>query len=286
VTNISRATASASTALALTLTLGVIAAAVSGHRASHGASGTAASSIGLGAGPVERSVAPAVGSVDSLNSSGYAVSRRHTRFRFVQATFFVPYLTCGITKSAASFDWVGLGGFVGSSDSVEQAGVEADCSSKGRASYHAWYAMYPRGVTKAKVEIRAGDSITAGVFYDSATKAFALSVTNNTTAGHFEVHASCPHGTGCPRESAEVISSAPTASKDGHVTIKPLADYGAVSFAAIAFTSRSGERGGLRSADWTATRILETEKNSPFRTIARPTPIQADSFDSYWARAS
>jgi hypothetical protein len=241
--------------------------------------------------PLERAapgqgVSPAVSSVDSLNSAGYAVARKDTRFRFVKATFFVPYLNCSVTKSADSSDWVGLGGFVGSSDAVEQDGVTANCDKAGHASYRAWYAMYPRGVTTKSVEIRGGDSVTASVFYDAATAVFTLTVANNTTGGHFTVQTTCQHTNACPRESAEVITSAPTATKSGKVTVRRLADYGAVSYTSIAITSRSGERGGLRSPHWTATRIVQTEKDSPFRVIARPTSIGAGTFDSYWSRPS
>lgn len=251
------------------------------------AAGLAVTLVGVLPGQAAASgrVSPAVSSVNSLNSAGYAVSRAHTRFRFVQATFFVPYLNCSVTKTGYSSDWVGLGGFVGTSQSVEQDGVRANCSG-GHASYRAWYAMYPRGVTTKGVEIRGGDSVTASVFYDAATAVFTLTVANNTTGGHFTVQTTCQHKNACPRASAEVISSAPTTGTPGHLTVRLLADYGAVSFTSIAITDRSGTRGGLRSAHWTATRIVQTEKASPFRVIARPTSIGAGTFDNYWSRAS
>lgn len=236
-----------------------------------------------------QSVSPAVSSVNSTNSAGYAVARKHTRFRFVQATFFVPYVNCSATrlvdnkKAAYSSDWVGLGGFVGTSESVEQDGINANCSASGHASYRAWYAMYPRGVTTKAVEIRGGDSVTASVYYNEATAVFTLTVADTTTGGHFTVTTTCQHTNACPRESAEVITSAPTTTKDGKLTVRPLADYGAVSYTAIAITSRSGERGGLRSAHWTATRIVQAKGS---HVIARSTWIGADTFDVYWRHPS
>jgi Peptidase A4 family len=303
VTNISRLAACAATTLALAF--GVSAAgsalAASAHVAPAlgrtAASRTAASRTAASRpvasgtvapahadGPVELSVRPAVGSVDSLNSAGYAVSRSHTKFRFVQATFFVPYLNCGVSAGTSSSDWIGLDGFVGKPHSVEQAGIGADCSAAGHSSYHAWYAMYPRAQTTAKVAIHGGDSITASVSYDSTDSKFTLSLTDNTTGGHFRVRSKCPHGITCPRNSAEMISAAPTTGKTGHLTVRPLADYGAVSFAAISIVDRAGQRGDLRSANWGATRIVQTEQTAPFRLIARPTSIQADTFDNYWSR--
>jgi Peptidase A4 family len=235
--------------------------------------------------PLELSVRPASGSVNSLNSTGYAVSRSGTRFRSVRATFFVPYLNCSLSKGASSSDWVGLDGFVGQPDSVEQAGIVADCSSAGHASYHAWHAMYPAARVRSRITVRGGDSITARVSFDLGDRKFTLALTDNTTGAHFLVRPSCHRGVRCPRNSAEVISSAPSSGPAGHVKIAPLADYGAVSLAAISIKDRSGQRGGLRSPHWGATKIVQTEQAAPFRLIARPTPIQTSAFDNYWSRA-
>lgn len=248
--------------------------------------------IGLAQRPVLAAGRPAAraglsgGSIDSLNSAGYAVSQAGTRFRLVRATFFVPYLNCALSPGSFSADWVGLGGFVGKSVSVQQDGIEADCPASGRASYFAWFRMYPRGRARSKIQVRGGDSVTASVFYDTARRRFTLAVTNNTTGGHLRAHRTCPSGVTCPARSGEIISSAPVTGTGRHLTIKPLADYGAVSFTSIAITNRSGQRGGLRSPHWTATRIVQTERDAPFRLIARPTQVEADTFDNYWSRAS
>jgi hypothetical protein len=235
---------------------------------------------------VRRGARPAQGTSSSFNSAGYVVSRTRTRFRFVQATFFVPYLNCRLSPSTSSLDWVGLDGFVGRPDSVEQDGIQADCDKAGKASYRAWYAMYPRPQRLSKITIRAGDSITANVYVDTADGTFLLSVTDNSTGGHFRVRLRCPRGTQCPRTSAEIISSAPDSGSGSHLVIRPLADYGAVSFGSVAVTDNVGQRGSLRSARWTATRIIETQRTSPFRLLARPTLTQGDTFDTYWAKAS
>jgi hypothetical protein len=202
----------------------------------------------------------------------------------VRATFFVPYLNCALTPGTFSADWVGFGGFVGTSVSVQQDGIEADCTATGRASYFAWFQMYPRGRGRSKIRIKGGDSVTASVFYDAAHRTFVLAVTDNTTGGHFSVRRACPHGVTCPARSAEIISSTPTKGTGAHLVVKPLADYGAVSFTDVAVTNLAGMRGGLRSPHWTATRIIQTERPAPFRLIARPTQVQADTFDNYWSR--
>jgi hypothetical protein len=294
VTNISRVAAGAAAALALALAAGTVitalpaaarpAAAAQPALASASPGGPVVLRVAGPARPAAGSVQPAVGSVASLNSAGYAVSRGHTRFRLVRATFFVPYLNCALSKGTYSSDWIGLGGFVGKSDSVEQDGIEANCSRSGSATYRAWYEMYPRKQHTSGIRIKGGDSVTASVYYDAADVTFSLAVTNNTTGGHFLAKAKCPDHTTCPRYSAELISSAPATGKAGHLTIKPLADYGAVSFAGIAITDRSGQHSGITSAFWGTTRILQTEGSTPFRLIARPTQVQGDTFDNYWSR--
>jgi hypothetical protein len=225
-------------------------------------------------------------SADSLNSAGYAVSRPGTRFRLVRATFFVPYLNCALSKGASSDEWVGLGGFVGKSVTVQQDGIRADCGPQGRGIYQAWFDMYPRPEVLSRIRVRAGDSVTASVYYDATTGKFKLSLVNNTTGGRFSVTRRCPAGMTCPAHSAEILSSAPTRGSGRHLVVKPLADYGAVSYAAIAITDRDGQRGGLRSAFWGATRIIQTEADSPFLVISRPTQTQAGTFDTYWSRES
>jgi hypothetical protein len=285
VTTIARVAVSAVGALALMTGIGAAGlapAAGPGQRAP--ASPAPAPAPSQLAAPLELSVRPAAGSATSLNSAGYAVSRPHVRFRFVRATFFVPYLNCALSKGAASAHWVGLDGFVGRPDSVEQDGIEADCSKKGKSSYRAWYAMYPRRRYLRKIAIKGGDSVTASVYYDAADHTFSLALKDNTTGGHFRVHRKCPHGITCPRNSAEMVSSAPATGSGASLTIEPLADYGALSFGAIAITNQAGQRGKLRSARWGVTRIVQTQRASPFRLVARPTPIQGDTFDNYWSR--
>jgi hypothetical protein len=173
---------------------------------------------------------------------------------------------------------------VGKSITVQQDGIQANCTRSGRGSYKAWYAMYPHAEVMSHVRVRAGDSVTASVYYDAAANKFELALTDNTTGGRFSVKRGCPAGMTCPAWSAEIISSAPTRGSGRHLVVRPLADYGAVSYAAIAITDRSGQRSGLRSPFWGATRIIQTQGAAPFRLISRPTQIQASTFDTYWSR--
>jgi hypothetical protein len=265
-------------------------------RGGHGA-GTAASAPSWGGYPMVAARLPGQGAqpavsnitaVGSLNWAGYAVSRYGLTFRSARATFFVPYLNCaaspGKTLSAA---WAGLDGFVGRPDSVEQDGIAADCSAAGRASYFAWYELYPRPEVKAPIGLAAGDSVTVSVSYDAADKDFQFTLTDNTRGTRYSVKRKCPavrvdkRQVTCPRNSAEVVSEAPASMVGKHLVISALADYGAVSFAQVAISDGAGVSGSILSPYWNATKIVEL-KSSAGPVVARPTPTQAESFDTYW----
>ena len=227
-----------------------------------------------------------IGSVGSLNWSGYAVSKPKVTFRSVQATFFVPYLNCvkspGRTMSAA---WAGLDGFVGRSHSVEQAGIAADCSATGKASYAAWFEMFPLPQSIVPISIGGGDSVTVQVAYKPSDKVFSLKVIDNTRGDRFARYRKCPRRKRlrCARGSAEVITEAPATVSHGRVVIDHLSDYGAISFAAIQIIDGTGTHGGLLSSRWDATKIIQ-ERSPSGPLVARPTPIQLDMFDGYWLR--
>jgi hypothetical protein len=229
-------------------------------------------------------------SLGSLNWAGYAVSRSGVRFSSVRATFFVPYVTCSkALGQTLSSDWVGLDGFVGKPDSVEQGGIGADCGADGKASYYAWWEMFPKPETKAKLSVGPGDSVTATVSYDAAQQDFRITLTDNTRGGRFEATRRCPavkigkRAVTCPRNSAEVISEAPaTGTSVQKVVIARLSDYGAVSFSGVAITDASGHRGTLVSGRWNTTKIIQLRSSGAI--VAEPTPTQAATFDDYWLR--
>src|SRR5262245_29641818 len=75
----------------------------------------------------------------STNWSGYAVTGG--TYTTVSASWTQPAVNCSVTPTGWSSFWVGLDG--NTSNTVEQTGSEADCSS-GRAVYSAWYEMYPK----------------------------------------------------------------------------------------------------------------------------------------------
>jgi len=254
------------------------------------AAGTAAQAGGPHATPLGAPATRNVGSAGSLNWSGYAVNRTRVTFRSVSATFFVPYLNCPKSpgRTMASV-WAGLDGYVGDPDTVEQIGVAADCSSAGRPSYFAWLEMYPYAQSKLPIPIYAGDSVTAQVSYDEADKDFRLTLLDNTRGEHITRLRRCPavkvdgKALRCARNSAEVIVEAPASGSGQHLVIDHLSDYGAVSFAEISIADSAGQRGGVVSGHWNATKIVQLG-SSAGPIVAEPTTVAMDMFDSYWLR--
>lgn len=221
--------------------------------------------------------------VESGNWAGYAATRR--TFRTIRATFFVPYLNCGINAASGSrysSHWVGLDGF--SDHSVEQDGIEADCFGA-KAVYHAWYEFYPKPETRIGLRVAAGQSVTASVYYNRSSRKFTLALANNTTRRHFRISLRCR--VRCLRSSAEVISEAPTlVNNKGQLRLANLADYGAAGYTGVSVTTARGTRGGMYARDWSTTKILQVSQQGSHPAVARPTTVHDGGFSVYWLRQS
>ena len=234
--------------------------------------------ISLAGGPPSPAMSSASNSsrIDSTNWAGYAVARPGAVFRYVQATFFVPYVDCVGTPNAYSSHWVGLDGL--NSRTVEQLGVEAGCSGT-TPQYYAWYEMYP-GNEASAFFVKPGNSIVASVYYNEHTKMFLLTLLDTTTGQHFSHSLTCT-ATSCARASAQIISESPA---DGSGQALPLADYRASSFSGISVTDSLGHRGTLSSSRWNTYEIIQI--NSSANTVAaQPTSLyRGTAFNDYWFR--
>jgi Peptidase A4 family len=221
--------------------------------------GVAASSIG------------GIRKVGSQNWAGYAVTGG--KFRKIRATFYVPIMHCAGVPDTFSSHWVGLDGF--NSRSVEQEGIESDCIG-GRQRIFAWREVFPRAEQPfTTLRIRPGDSITATTTFIRSTHKFKMEVKNNTTGAHRIARQRCAAAI-CRRNSAEVISEAPTVNGKQ----SSLAPYGAQAYSAIRITNGRGHSGGIRNRHWTAFRIFQIGLNSG-HLIAVPTPLHGPAFAVY-----
>jgi len=244
--------------------------------------------------------ANSVQSATSSNWAGYAVTYGTTTFRSVSAHFTVPYLDCkGVTASTGAWSahWVGLDGLRSNSLTVEQTGVDARCNG-GSPIYEAWWEMFPNGMHLASLAVHPGNAINMSVNYNSSTHAFTLTLSNTTTGQKFTHTASCPSGSTCVRNSAEVISEAPAIVQGGDFSILPLADFQAANFANVHITNTSGTHsGGLQAAFWNTYRITQVGDGSnqditgapiaPGTALDRTTPLyRKNTFLDYWMPAN
>ena len=151
---------------------------------------------------------------ESTNWSGYAVALSNVTT--VTGTWIVP--TVSGSGSTYSSVWVGIDGY--SSTSVEQIGTEQDVSN-GKATYYAWYEMYPQNPVNVSLAVSPGQEITAQVSYTASNK-FTLIITNDSTGKSVTTTQTLANA---QRSSAEWIVEAPSS-----FSVLPLANFGKVSF--------------------------------------------------------
>lgn len=156
----------------------------------------------------------------STNWAGYAAI--NLTFRTVSSSWTQPTASCTSQTTYSSF-WVGLDGY--NSNSVEQTGTDADCSG-GRASYYAWYEMYPKfpvNLSASNYPVRPGDQMSASVNF-SGRNAFTLTISDSTRGWTFNT----TQKSKAQRSSAEVIAEAPSSSGG----VLPLTNFGTANFGA------------------------------------------------------
>jgi hypothetical protein len=130
---------------------------------------------------------------------GYVVSG--STYTSTTADWTMPSLTC-VTQGAYVSIWTGLDGY--SSDTVEQVGAEAYCSS-GTAYYFGWYDLYPAAPVDFSSTLKPGDHLDAAVTYDGAQE-FTVALSDVTRGWSHTVNASLA---GAARSSAETVVEVP-----------------------------------------------------------------------------
>lgn len=153
----------------------------------------------------------------SSNWSGYA--NTGGAFTDVKGSWTQPSASCSGGQTAYSSFWVGIDG--DTTNTVEQTGTDADCSS-GSPRYYAWYEMYPKFPVNLSNPVLPGDHISAEVKYNGSGK-FTLTISDSTQGWTFSTNQSSRKA---KLGSAEWIAEAPSSSGG----VLPLANFGSVSF--------------------------------------------------------
>jgi len=159
------------------------------------------------------------GTVTSSNWSGYAVTG--SAFTRAEGSWIVPKATCSSGVQYPSF-WVGIDGYLPSSQTVEQTGTDSDCDGS-TPVYYAWYEFYPAFPVNLAMKVAPGDHMSAKVVYSGSL--FTITMTNETTGATFSKSKTVANA---QRTSAEWIAEAPCCTGGGGVL--PLADFTEVLF--------------------------------------------------------
>lgn len=187
-------------------------------------------------------------STSSANWAGYVAGSDSGQEQFsrVSASWVQPTANCSSGQGSSAF-WVGLGGADGQSQSLEQAGTEADCSSSGSASYFAWYELLPAAPVRLGVAVSPGDHISTAVIVSGSQVTISLtdSTSGNTTTKTLEMDDP-------DVSSAEWIAEAPSAcDESGDCQPLTLTDFGSVTFTNASATA-NGHTGTISDPAWSA----------------------------------
>ena len=232
----------------------------------------------------------------SSNWAGYAVagsSKSPVRFRSVSAHWVQPSATCTGGQSYSGF-WVGLGGYEQSSQSLEQIGTEANCSSSGAADDYAWYELVPKAPVTVSLKVHPGDEIVASVTV--VGHGVTLGLRDLTTGARYQT---TQRAAVVDVSSAEWIAEAPSLCyAPNSCRVLPLADFGSVAFSDSSATSSGGHAMPIDASLWSpdALELLDFGDglgSAPFggplaAAAATPTALTAtgSAFSVAWQQAS
>ena len=191
----------------------------------------------------------------SANWAGYVLTGAYTSYTSVTGTWKQPKITCGSNDGGASSAfWVGLGGYYTSSQSLEQVGTSADCSSAtATPKYYAWYELVPdASVTIPNFTVEPGDVITTSVNVVNGGSSVMLQVKNRSRSKTFTT--TLPFAS-VDSSSAEWVAEAPSACNQFRCRQLSLPNFGSVQFTKVAALGNS--IGGTLTSNpgWTATSI-------------------------------
>jgi Peptidase A4 family len=214
--------------------------------------------------------------VTSTNWSGYAVADQ--TFTGVQGAWNEPTGTCTSQTTAAAF-WVGIDGY--DSDSVEQLGSSADCTS-GVPSYYAWYEMYPAAsveLSTSTYPVAPGDQMEAEVLVKGTSYKLAMRDISSagTTKWTFVTNQTSTTATDA---SAEWVSEAPSECLLIACHVLPLTHYSTVTFKS-AEASSGGAMSPISSFSDNNAITMETSGGT-IESVPSSLTSNGESFTTSW----
>lgn len=201
----------------------------------------------------------------STNWSGYIATGK--TFKSVSGSYSVPSVNCSASPSTFSYHWVGLDG--ASNGTVEQDGIGSFCNGS-TPYYFAWAWMYPSPGEITQISVSPGDAITSSVSYASGV--YTLKLTDQTTGTGFSVTSKGTYS----NSSAEAITEGyPTTGYNG------TADFGAEHYDTVTVTDTAGQKGGLKSGNWSTEEFISRGASGSVDT--QPGPLLSGSSQSAFA---
>jgi len=222
--------------------------------------------------------------VSGPNWAGYAAtapSGTTLSFTSAQGEWREPAVSCGAGSAGAkSAIWVGLGGFVG--NGLEQIGTNANCDSRGRPAYSAWFELLPYIAYPIKAKVRPGDTLAAQVTVDGTAVRLQLQNLTRRWTVTKNLSSESPD-----TSSAEWIVEAPIACSAYACSPSRLANFGSVSITNVAAATTS-ESGALTDPAWSVAAIRLVPEDATASPGAAPAPVSADgqAFSVLWAPGS
>jgi hypothetical protein len=197
----------------------------------------------------------------STNWSGYLTPEKAGAYKATSTTFTVPAsITCTSTDTASSF-WAGLDG--DGDSTVEQDGVEADCTN-GSLALYAWVETYPApeeeivsSDTEAPVPVEPGDVLVSTVTEDSPSE-YTFAMDDETQGWTVDAGMAMPTGYTGEGQTSEVITEATTECTSPSATsctVMPLTNFGKVAYTSASYNGGTA----YSSSNTTPIELVETD---------------------------
>ncbi len=199
-------------------------------------------------------------SIVSPRWAGYVATGRTatpSTFTSVTGTWRQPSASCTRgSRASAAVIWVGLGGYDGTTNALEQIGSTVGCDAHGRPLSSAWFAVLPYPAHRIKLTVRPGDTLTATVTIVSSSTRLQLADSTRGWVFARTITAGLPDMT-----SAEWIVEPPMQCVAHACHQVQLADIDALAFTGIALTA-DGQVETLQTAPSVAAIVLGAREST------------------------